>query len=169
MMMMMMQARTQGGGGFKPPPPFFFLFFFLLVTPEVGLVDGPASLGLARLSRLAKTTLFINSCVRYSVMMDVTVWALETFNVPAIYTHYIVLSDISPIGSSPCIPYTPGGGGGSLPTEVVPDARESPSKKHPINEDLMVIPKDTLNKSHGPISTSLIRTIVTFTYQNRPY
>ena len=44
-----------------------------------------------------------------------------------------------------------GGGGGSLPLEVVPDARESPSKKHP-KRGFNGIPKDTLNKSHGPIS-----------------
>ena len=46
-----------------------------------------------------------------------------------------------------------GGGGGSLLLEVVPDARESPSKKHP-KQGFNGIPKYTLNKSHGPISTS---------------
>ena len=45
-----------------------------------------------------------------------------------------------------------GGGGGSLPLEVVPDARESPSKKHP-KRGFNGIPKDTLTKPHGPIST----------------
>ena len=46
-----------------------------------------------------------------------------------------------------------GGGGWSLPLEVVPDARESPSKKHP-KRGFNGIPRDTLNKSPGPISTS---------------
>ena len=47
----------------------------------------------------------------------------------------------------------PGGGGGSLPLEVVPDARESPSEKHP-KRGFHGMPKDTLNRSHGTISTS---------------
>ena len=38
----------------------------------------------------------------------------------------------------------PGGGGGTLPLEVVPDARESPSKKHP-KRGFNGIPRDILN------------------------
>ena len=50
-----------------------------------------------------------------------------------------------------------GGGGGSLPLEVVPDEGESPppppkKKKHP-KRGFNGLPKETLNKSHGPIST----------------
>ena len=37
----------------------------------------------------------------------------------------------------------PGGGGGSLSLEVLPDARESPSEKHPKRE-FNGMPKDTL-------------------------
>ena len=65
-------------------------------------------------------------------------------------------------------PPPPGGGGGSLPLEVVPDARESPSKKHP-KRGFNGIPKDTLNMSHGPISILNKDDCHVYIYQNRPY
>ena len=46
-----------------------------------------------------------------------------------------------------------GGGGGSLRLEAVPDARVSSSKKHP-KQWFDGRPKDTLNRSLGPNSTS---------------
>ena len=61
-----------------------------------------------------------------------------------------------------------GGGGGLLPLEFVPDAQESPSKKHP-KRGFNGMPKDTLNRLHGPIFTSYMRMIVMLTYQKRPY
>ena len=49
----------------------------------------------------------------------------------------------------------PRGGGGSLPLEAVPDARESHSEKYPIG--FHGRPKYTLNRSHGPNFTFLMR------------
>ena len=46
-----------------------------------------------------------------------------------------------------------GGGGGSLPLEAVPFARESPSERRP-KRGFKGLPKDNINRFHVPTSTS---------------
>ena len=121
------------------------------------------------LMNLFISTIFVillsHRCFNLFVCVLIKLWSTNWFSADHVYNYTVLvwvvrLHDLAPFFFQ--LTFTdatqqrtePGGGGGVTVTlEAVPDARESPSEKHP-KRGFHGRPKNTLKRSHGPNFTS---------------